>query len=228
MFKPDELPLRRRTWLKIASIPKNRTGWELTDCTDVSDEDLRVIRKWLASVKDGKVIRASDRPTTCGVGLYLYGAPGHGKTTLALAILQEAIRTFDYDSLDVAPGNTMIRPCYFTQYSDLLELKGALMNEPSADQVRIWDGIMGESKDDTYNIRILVIDDIGKEHKSGSGWQSDMLHQVIRTRFNNGLPTVITSNIDDIEAAYGSATDSFMNEAFVKIKLKSPKGDLRR
>jgi predicted ATPase len=228
MFKTDELPLRRRTWSKIAAIPKNRLGWELDDCLDVAPEDMKVIKTWLESAKSGKVIRATDRPTTCGVGLYLYGAPGHGKTTLALAILQEAIRTFPMDAFDVQEGHTMIRPCYFTQYSDILELKGALMNEPTADQMRIWHGIMGESKEDTYNIRLLVIDDIGKEHKSGSGWQSAMLHQVIRTRFNNGLPTIITSNIDDIEATYGSATDSFMNEAFVKIKLKSPKGDLRR
>jgi DNA replication protein DnaC len=50
-----------------------------------------------------------------------------------------------------------------------------------------------------------------------SGWQKNMLHHVLRTRFNNGLPTIVTTNIsrDNWSATYGDATGSFAKEAFV-------------
>jgi DNA replication protein DnaC len=88
----------------------------------------------------------------------------------------------------------------------------------------------GECDDDAYNIRILVIDDVGKEHASGSGWQRTMLHHILRTRFNNGLPTIVTTNLalDAWNAAYGDATESFIREAFATIELASTQGDLRR
>lgn len=228
MFKADDLPLRRRTWLKLAAIPKNRIGWELSDCTDVSEQDLSNIREWLENAKNGSVIRAEGLPS-CGVGLFLYGAPGHGKTTLSLAILQEIIRTFSMENFAVTDGHTMARPAYFIQYSTLLELKGSMMESPTSDEVRLWEGILGECKEDTYNVRVLVIDDIGKEHTgSGSSWHSAMLHHILRTRFNNGLPTIITSNLPDISKIYGEATDSFLNEACVVMRLQSRNGDLRR
>ena len=227
MFKADELPLRRRTWLKLAAIPKNRSGWELSDCTEVSSEDLDVIREWIAAALDGSIIRA-EGSRSCGQGLFLYGSPGHGKTTLALAILQEIIRTFSMESFAVVEGTTMARPAYFIQYSSLLDLKGETMGDPSADQLRLWEGILGECKEDTYNIRVLVIDDVGKEHVSGSQWHSAMLHHVLRTRFNNGLPTIITSNLKDLKTTYGDATDSFIHEACLMLRLKSLNGDLRK
>jgi DNA replication protein DnaC len=104
------------------------------------------------------------------------------------------------------------------------------MEDPTDDEQSLFAGILGESVDDAYNIRVLVIDDVGKEHMSGSGWQKTMLHHVLRTRFNNGLPTIVTSNIplEAWGAVYGPATESFAREAFVPIALKSPKGDLRK
>lgn len=227
MFKPDELPLRRRTWLKLAAIPKNRMGWELSDCTEVSDSDMDVIKSWIEAAKSGKVIRAEGE-RNCGVGLFLFGSPGHGKTTLSLAILQEILRTFSMESFVVSDGNTMARPAYFIQYSTLLDLKGSTMGDPTPDELRLWEGILGECKEDTYNVRVLVIDDVGKEHMSGSQWHSAMLHHVLRTRFNNGLPTIVTSNLKDLKTTYGDATDSFIHEACVVLPLKSRNGDLRK
>ena len=227
MFKPDELPLRRRTWLKLAAIPNSRLGWGLEDCSDVSPDDMDSIKKWIRTAKNGNVIRAVGK-TSCGLGLMLYGKPGHGKTTLSLAILQDIIREFSMEDFAVSEGSTMARPCYFIQYSALLELRGETMNDPSPDQLRLWEGILGESKEDTYNVRVLVIDDIGQEHKSGSGWQSSMLHHILRTRFNNGLPTILTTNLGSWGTTYGNATESFMHEAFVIVNLESPNGDLRK
>jgi DNA replication protein DnaC len=229
MIKIDDLPVRRKSWIKIASVPRARLGWELTDCTAITPGDITLIKKWISKVEAGDVIRA-DGMATCGKGLLFVGSPGHGKSTLALAIIQEMMRTFPIDSFSVTDGKTLVRPCYFATFNDIIELKSQLMDGHDDEKDRLFLGMHGECSDDAYNIRVLVIDDIGKEHTSGSGWQSAMLHHILRTRFNNGLPTIVTTNLptNAWEAAYGTATGSFIHEAFVTIELESIKGDLRK
>ena len=222
MFKSDELPARRRTWLKIASIPPAKVGWELSDCTAVPQNIMDYINKWLKAVYDGNVIRAEGK-RSCGLGLMLYGLPGRGKTTMGNVILQDILRSAKPELLGMEPGKTVSRPCYFITYNALLELKGSIMDDHDNDEELLYNGILGEAYDDAYNVRVLVLDDVGKEHASASGWQKNMLHHVLRTRFNNGLPTIVTTNIkiDDWELHYGSATQSFVNESFIYINMDS-------
>ena len=228
MYKPDELPARRRTWVKLASLPPAKVGWALEDCTDVPTETLGNINKWLKALYSDKVIRAEGKET-CGVGLMLYGLPGRGKTTVGNTLLQEIIRNVDPAVVGMGPGKAVSRPCYFITYNGLLDLKGSIMEDHESDDELLYNGILGEALDDAYNVRVLVLDDVGKEHSSASGWQKNMLHHVLRTRFNNGLPTIVTTNIklDDWEAHYGSATQSFVHEAFVYVNMDSMT-DLRK
>jgi DNA replication protein DnaC len=230
MINVSELPVRRKSWLTIANVPANRRGWELSDCKEVSAQDLKLVSNWIRKVKSGDVIRADGKPI-CGKGLLLVGEPGHGKTTLSLAVIQEMMRTFDLEDFAVNSGRVLVKPCHFATYNDIIELKGALMGPDKTDeQERLFLGMHGECEDDAYNIRVLVIDDVGKEHVSGSGWNKNLLHHILRTRFNLGLPTIVTTNlpIDAWSAAYGEATGSFIHEAFATIELKSTKGDLRK
>ena len=229
MFKLEDLKIRRRSWVQMANIPTARLGWTLDDCAEIYDEDVTMIKKWLAAVKDKKVVRAVGS-IGCGKGLMFWGTPGHGKTTLALSVLQEVMSTFPLEAFDVKDNSPLIRPCYFVTFNDILDLKGALMDGPTDDLEVIYSGILGECRNDAYNIRILVIDDIGKEHASLSGWQKNLLHHDLRTRFNNGLPTIVTTNIalEDWASLYGDATESFANEAFGYMPIKSKSGDLRK
>ena len=228
MFKTDELPIRRKTWIKTASIPPAKIGWELSDCGDITAEIKSAIDSWLKGLYTSRVIKAEGKPT-CGVGLMLYGLPGRGKTTVANAILQEIIRKVPPEIVGLGPGKAVPRPCYFITYNGILDLKGAIMDDHNSEDELLYYGILGEAADDSYNVSVLVIDDVGKEHSSASGWQKNMLHHVLRTRFNNGLPTIITTNIrlDDWESHYGSATQSFVHEAFVYLNVDSTK-DLRK
>ena len=230
MFKSSDLKLRRSSWLKLAHIPPHLTGWELSDCVAVSDDDMEDVKLWIERLKNNEVIRAQGS-SLCGKGLMFYGTPGQGKTTLALAVIQEIIRTFTLEQLDVKDKSTLVRPCFFTTFNEILNIKGALINNSATDdQEVIYNGMLGVCEQDSFNIRVLVIDDIGKEHASLSGWQKNLLHEVLRTRFNNGLPTIVTTNIklEDWAALYGDATESFANEAFVYIPIFSDKGDLRK
>lgn len=228
MYKPDELPPRRRTWVKIASLPPAKVGWTLEDCTDVPAEPMNAVQKWLSALYKDRIIRAEGKET-CGLGLMLYGLPGRGKTTLANTLLQEVIRNIDPAVIGYGPGKAVVRPCYFITYNGLLDLKGDIMDDHDSEDELLYNGILGESADDAYNVRLLVLDDVGKEHASASGWQKNMLHHVLRTRFNNGLPTIMTTNVklDDWEIHYGSATQSFVHEAFIYVNMDAS-ADLRK
>ena len=229
MFNPKELKVRRRSWLQIASVPDARLGWTLDDCTDTEASDIDKIRRWIKSVEDGKIIRAVGSKA-CGRGLLLCGQPGRGKTTLALAVIQEMITKFPLESFSPSENKVLIRPCYFATFNDIIDLKGELMDDFTPEAENLYNGMLGECKDDAYNIRVLIIDDLGKEHASLSGWQKNLLHHVLRTRFNNGLPTIVTTNIElkNWAGLYGDATESFANEAFSYLPITVAKGDLRR
>lgn len=169
MFDVDNLKIRRKAWLQAANIPKNRRGWELNDCTSVKPEIMRAVRSWVDLVKDGHVIRSTSK--RCGRGLLFQGSPGHGKTTLGLAVIQELLKDASLEAFSVDDGSTLIKPCYFITFNDLLDLKGQTMEDPTEENIRLLDGILGNCNTDAYNIRVLIIDDVGNEHETQSQWQ---------------------------------------------------------
>ena len=228
MFKLEELKPRRKAWVRVANIPNNRLGWVLEDCVKVTADNIKRIRAWMSAFEKGDVVRSVGNPL-CGKGLLLWGEPGHGKTTISLAVIQEIMQNFSLESFDVADSNVLIRPCYFSTFNDILDLKGKTMEGSATDDEEVlYQGMLGDCPNDAYNIRLLIIDDLGKEHTSMSGWQSNMFHHVLRTRFNNGLPTIVTTNIElkNWASEYGDATESFANEAFIYLPIKST--DLRK
>ena len=230
MYLIEDLPIRRRTWLQIAGIPNQYLGWTLDDCQDAPQNGLKRIRAWIEDVVNGDIIRASGKASS-GKGILITGDPGHGKTTIAAAAIQDMLRTFSMENFGSQSGSVLVRPAYFITFAELLDLKGRTMeSDPNPDDNQLLAGIFGEAKDDSYNIRILVIDDLGKEHTTVSGWQKNMFHHVLRTRHSKGLPTIVTTNygLSAWPDTYGESTASFAKEAFAEIKWNSQKGDLRK
>jgi DNA replication protein DnaC len=227
MYKVEEQKVRRKMWIKSSNIPKARLGWELDDCVDTDPEDIEQIRGWISLLDQGVNVRAAGSKH-CGKGLMIAGKPGRGKSTVAVATIQDIMRLSPPSAFDVEDGLTLVRPCYFMTFNDVLALSGQMMDSPTDWDEVLYYGILGEAHD-SYNIRVLVIDDVGKEHASLSGWQKNVLHHVLRTRFNLGLPTIVTTNVslDDWGSLYGDATESFAKEAFMYLPMVTNKGDLR-
>jgi DNA replication protein DnaC len=162
------------------------------------------------------------RPTKEKPNLLLYGTPGLGKTFLAVASLNERQKLWEFrtksgtaipkESLAVLRQNHC--PVYFIQLAELIDMHIKSFNlkdideEAWADLVNLLDGLTSRAK-------WLVVDDVGKEHSTSSGFSNDTFDLLVRSRFNNGLFTIFTSNLPPSQwaACYSESMRSFIQRS---------------
>lgn len=225
MYDIHKLPGSIRAQIYASGIPFKTIGWEFADLEQTPA--LETVRKWVASVKAGKVIRAAGEPS-CGVGLLLVGEPGHGKTTMASVALQELLRGMSKDDWKI-PASTPRHPTAFMDYPRLLRAQKSLWsNGDDQDLQELIDGIYGDTEKE-LTVQVFVLDDLGKEYKTVSGWAENTFDALLRSRFNAGLPTIVTTNVPVKKwgVVYGEPMGSFVHEAFIPVVVKSDEGDRR-
>ena len=105
--------------------------------------------------------------------LVLKGGYGCGKTHLAAAIANQRI--------------AMGHPAVFVSTPDLLDHLRAAFS-PGA--VTGYD----ERFEQIRNTPLLILDDLGTQ--SNSDWAQEKLYQIFNHRYNNQLPTVVTTNLE--------------------------------
>lgn len=224
MYDLRSLAPSRRSQIMTAGLPMKTIGMEFSDL-DPSPA-LEIVKNWVASVIEGKVVQAVGQPS-CGVGLLLVGNPGHGKTTLASTALQELIRGIPGDASGVLPRHFG----RFMDYPKFLRLQQKNWGNDVDDQNEIsflLDSIRGDAGN-INNTRVFILDDLGKEYRTQSGWSENQFDALLRSRFNAGLPTIVTTNVpkQDWGTIYGEPMGSFVNEAFIPVVVSSSKGDRR-
>lgn len=213
-----------RAQIRRANLPSSTIGLEFSDLDPYSGKVMDIVRAWMDKVLAGEIIRA-DGSRSSGKGLLLIGAPGQGKTTLASVVIQTILREAPMRIWDSSTALT--RPVYFTDYPTLLRSQQRAFDKDETYQALV-DSVFGEGPYDR-NIRLLVVDDLGKEHRTASGWAENTFDALLRRRFSLGLPTIVTTNVplSSWGKVYGESMFSFANEAFSTLEVVSPQGDRR-
>lgn len=109
-----------------------------------------------------------------GEGLYYSGGFGTGKTHLAVSIAQELIKK----------GTPVICMTAIDLLTEIRRTYDKNRNVSEYEILKIY-----------KEVDLLVIDDLGKENCSD--WAATMLYDIINDRYEECLPTVITTNYND-------------------------------
>ena len=126
---------------------------------------------------------ALQEPSESDQSWYLHGGFGTGKTGLAVAYLYRS----------AVEGNKSL---LFRRVPDILtELRATYNQRRSRDESEEQE-TEADLLDKYSTVGLLVLDDLGAEQLTGSGWVEDKLYQIIGARHDEELPTVFTSNLN--------------------------------
>lgn len=146
-----------------------------------------------------------------GMGLYLPGGIGIGKTMVANLTLKWLVHQ----------GYT----CFATTFSQMIEMYTAGWTNK---EEKVW------FQRKFLNSQFLLLDDVGKERDTKIALNETTFDAVLRQRVSNGRPTLITTNLDGdaIQEGYGSAILSLIREQSLEVALTGddfrPKAHKRR
>jgi len=237
MYDVNQLSALKKHWLlRTSNIPRRFLGLELADIEERSGEVPPQYDQWVDDVANGLVIKQIGNIGTNGVGMLFDGGPGIGKTTHAVVAAMEVVRRLPDDDdearkilgMNASDYGLNARPIYYMTYPEFLSKKKSTFDADPEDKKQMvyeLDGLHGRSKFDFLNVRILVIDDLGKEY--GSKYDDTSFDEILRSRYDRALPTIVTTNVmlENWEAKYGEAMGSFAHEAFVRVPIHG--SDLR-
>ena len=231
MYDINELSALKKHWLlRNSNIPRRFLGLEPQDIIDRSGNFPEEVATWIDDASNGHVIKQIGNIGINGVGLLFDGGPGIGKTTHAVVAAMEFVRRLPSDDAEAAnvlglstsDFGISARPIYYMTYPEFLSRKKSTFdadNDDKRNMVYKLDGFHGRSKFDWLNVRILVIDDLGKEY--GSKYDDTSFDEILRLRYDKALPTIVTTNVrlENWEAEYKEAMASFAHEAFIRVPI---------
>lgn len=128
-----------------------------------------------------------------GEGFYIHGPTGTGKTVLAAWILASYLRAkIGNGEYEIARANLLPQhPDYAPDYAPASAKRYRFMTMSDIlDAAR--PGAPGDSFEGIKKAAVLVIDDLGAEKTTE--WAVDRTDNLITYRYNEMLPTIITSN----------------------------------
>jgi DNA replication protein DnaC len=223
-------PNKKHWLLRGANIPTRFIGMSARDIAGDTGSFPEDIDIWLEQAMDGDIIKQVGGLGRTGVGLLFDGGPGLGKTTHAVVTAMEFIRMLPEDDEKARTVLQMksedygmkSRPIYYMTFPEFLSRKKAMFDaEPEVKkQLQLeMEGFHGRAKEDSLNVRVLVLDDLGKEY--GSEYDNTSFDEILRARYDKALPTIITTNVDrdNWVKQYGAAMGSFAHEAFKRVRI---------
>lgn len=164
--------------------PYQCLSWD--DVDSELDPQLQPIYKFLSD---------PERYLSRGIGVYLWGPPGTGKTMIATLILKDLIRK---------------------GYTGFSATMAAMVEYFTAG----WGGNTDEKEwftDKFLSSQILVLDELRRDNRLA---ESTFDH-ILRTRVHEGRPTIITTNLTpgELENGYGSSVLSLIVQQSIEVNL---------
>jgi DNA replication protein DnaC len=150
-----------------------------------------------------------------GRGMFFAGSPGIGKTMLSCIIgnavlgLQKSVRFTTLEGY-IRRSKRMM---------DLLSM--SRVDESAAEEWKVHDDVQISTRG---SIKLLILDDVGKEYSAhGSDYAKAEFDFLLRYRFDHGLTTVVTTNLEPNTDAwaeqYSKAMQSFLHEACIMVSF---------
>ena len=208
---PKEIHPRLKTLLlNEAGIPKRLHDIRLEEFKPSRDqrEAYQGCQDFVTNLRDHYI--SPHRPqdeypedrTKIGRGILLVGGPGTGKTTLAALTVQEIFLTYRLPVRFIAQAD------YYQARLDQIRAEKA----NDMEEANRLDTL-------TRSIRmmpVVCLDDLSKERQTASGFSEHEVDAMLRARYRDAHPTIVTSNLPLSEwgARYNESMESFLHEAF--------------
>jgi len=126
-----------------------------------------------------------------GTWLVLAGGYGLGKTHLALAAGKKSLKYYAEKKAEKSRSLSYIgsSPVKFISSSEMIQAIRDSYDSDQLDERQLMNGYKKTS--------LLIIDDLGTE--KASDWQREKMYIVLNYRYNELLPTIITTNLNGSE-----------------------------
>lgn len=159
-------------------------------------EDVPLSAEALAPIHN--YIEKSDPYVDRGMGLFISGSIGTGKTLIANLVLKAFVKK-DYD-------------CYFTTFSQTIE---SFTSTWGSQENKEW------FAERFMRSKVLCLDDLGRELRSSNKLPASTFDHILRARTQNCRPVILTTNLNPIEVnrGYGAGVLSLLMQSSIGVHL---------
>lgn len=134
---------------------------------------------------NAQAVEAAKKVLTDNIGIYIHGAPGVGKSMLASIVGSQALSA----GLSV----------FFADVPTTLAAIKISFNDPTNTAAATVEKIIDND--------LVILDDLGAERVTD--WASEQIFRILNARYNNEVPTIITSNFD-LQSLYTQLGGSYI------------------